>query len=59
MLCIGRCGLRQDVQPCLSYDTVIKENRIPVEMIRAALTQQKLTPDFKSSWRFYDAPVQH
>jgi hypothetical protein len=41
------------------HDTVIKENRIPVEMIRAALTQQKLTPDFKSSWRFYDAPVQH
>jgi len=41
------------------HDTVIKENRIPVEMVRAALTQQKLTPDFKSSWRFYDAPVQH
>jgi len=41
------------------HDTVIKENRIPIEMVRAALIQQKLTPDFKSSWRFYDAPVQH
>jgi hypothetical protein len=32
----------------------LKENRIPVEMIRADLTHQKLARDFKSSWRFYD-----
>src|SRR5262249_13313574 len=29
------------------------------EMIRASLTRQTLSPDFKSSWRFYDfAPAQ-
>ena len=35
-------------------DAVLRENSIPVEMIRADLTNQKLTSDFKSSWRFYD-----
>jgi uncharacterized protein (DUF885 family) len=33
-------------------DWIYKENRIPVEMVRALLTNQKLTRDFKSSWRF-------
>jgi uncharacterized protein (DUF885 family) len=40
------------------HDAILKENRIPVEMIRADLIQQKLTPDFRSSWRFYE-PVAH
>jgi uncharacterized protein (DUF885 family) len=35
------------------HDAILKENRIPIEMVRASLTQQKLTRDFKSSWRFY------
>jgi uncharacterized protein (DUF885 family) len=35
------------------HDAVLRENRIPVEMIRASLTKQKLTRDFVSSWRFY------
>ncbi|MFN0124668.1 MAG: DUF885 family protein [Blastocatellia bacterium] len=35
------------------HDAVLKENRIPVEMVRAILTRQKLTRDFKSSWKFY------
>jgi uncharacterized protein (DUF885 family) len=35
------------------HDTILKENRIPIEMVRAILTKQKLTRDFKSSWRFY------
>lgn len=35
-------------------DAVLRENTIPIEMIRADLTGQKLTRDFKSSWRFYD-----
>jgi len=26
---------------------------MPVEMVRAILTNQKLTRDFKSSWKFY------
>ena len=35
------------------HDAILKENRIPIEMVRASLTQQKLTRDFKSNWRFY------
>jgi uncharacterized protein (DUF885 family) len=36
------------------HDAILKENRIPVEMVRANLTQQPLTREFKTSWRFYD-----
>ena len=35
------------------HDAVLKENRIPIEMVRASLTGQKLTRDFVSSWKFY------
>jgi Bacterial protein of unknown function (DUF885) len=35
------------------HDTILRENRIPIEMARAILTKQKLTRDFKSSWKFY------
>jgi uncharacterized protein (DUF885 family) len=35
------------------HDAILKENRIPVEMVRAILAKQKLTRDFKSSWKFY------
>lgn len=34
-------------------DALLKENRIPIEMIRAILTNQKLTRDYKTTWRFY------
>jgi hypothetical protein len=34
------------------HDWILKENRIPVEMVRAILMNQKLTRDFKTSWRF-------
>src|SRR5437588_167140 len=34
-------------------DWIYKENRIPVEMVRAILTNQKLSRDFKSNWKFY------
>jgi uncharacterized protein (DUF885 family) len=37
------------------HDAILEQNRIPVEMIRASLTGQKLDRDFRSSWRFYDA----
>ena len=33
-------------------DAVLRENRIPVEMIRASLTKQKLTKDYTASWKF-------
>jgi uncharacterized protein (DUF885 family) len=35
-------------------DALLHENRIPIEMIRAAITNQKLTRDYKTSWRFYN-----
>ena len=35
------------------HDAVLKTNRIPIEMVRASLTNQKLTRDFGSSWKFY------
>jgi uncharacterized protein (DUF885 family) len=38
------------------HDAILKENRIPIELIRADLTNQKLTRDFKTTWRFYGDP---
>jgi uncharacterized protein (DUF885 family) len=35
-------------------DALLRENRIPIEMIRASITKQKLTRDFVTNWRFYD-----
>lgn len=36
------------------HDAILKENCIPIEMVRALLTNQKLTKDFKSNWKFYN-----
>jgi uncharacterized protein (DUF885 family) len=36
------------------HDAVLKENSIPIEMVRADLTGQALAKDFRSRWRFYD-----
>jgi hypothetical protein len=35
-------------------DAILHENMMPVEILRAILTNQQLTPDFKCSWRFLD-----
>ena len=35
------------------HDAILKEGPIPVEMVRAALTKQKLTRDYKAGWRYY------
>ncbi|TDJ54575.1 MAG: DUF885 domain-containing protein [Planctomycetota bacterium] len=35
------------------HDAVLRNNSIPIEMVRAAITDQPLTRDFESSWRFY------
>lgn len=35
------------------HDAIMQMNSLPVEMIRAILTNQKLEKDFKTSWRFY------
>lgn len=36
------------------HDAVLRLNAMPVEMVRAILTDQKLTKDFKTNWRFYE-----
>ncbi len=36
------------------HDRMIKENYLPIEMLRAILTDQQLDRNFKSSWKFYD-----
>ncbi len=35
------------------HDAILHEGQIPVEMVRAILTNQKLTKDFATNWRFY------
>ncbi|GAA4442927.1 DUF885 family protein [Pontibacter saemangeumensis] len=35
------------------HDAVLQENSLPVEMVRAVLTDQKLPKDYKTSWKFY------
>jgi len=35
------------------HDAVLKEGSIPVEMVRAILTKQKLSKDHTTSWRYY------
>lgn len=37
------------------HDAILQENSIPVEMIRASLTHQKLSRDFRPGWRFHEA----
>jgi uncharacterized protein (DUF885 family) len=37
------------------HDAVLKENRIPIEMVRASLSGQRLSKDFVSGWKFYGA----
>ena len=35
------------------HDAVMHLNAMPVEMIRAILTNQTLSKDFETTWRFY------
>jgi hypothetical protein len=34
------------------HDRILKENNMPVEMVRALLTNQVLTEDFSTKWKF-------
>jgi uncharacterized protein (DUF885 family) len=36
------------------HDRILQENEMPIELLRALITDQELSPDFKASWRFYD-----
>jgi uncharacterized protein (DUF885 family) len=35
------------------HDAILRENSIPIELIRASLKKEKLDRDFRSQWRFY------
>ncbi len=37
------------------HDAVLRENSIPIELLRAKLTGQKLALDHKPTWKFYGA----
>lgn len=37
------------------HDAVMQLNAMPVEMVRAILTAQPLTEDYKTKWRFYES----
>jgi len=36
------------------HDAIMHENNMPIEMVRATLTDQPLTPDYQTKWKFYD-----
>ncbi|HEY8928395.1 MAG TPA: DUF885 family protein [Mucilaginibacter sp.] len=36
------------------HDAIMKENTMPIEMVRATLINQPLTRDFTTQWKFYD-----
>ncbi len=40
-------------------DTVLHENSMPIEMLRADMERQKLTKDFKTSWMYYGEHPTH
>lgn len=38
------------------HDAILRENSIPIEMVRAILTNQNMSKDFVTTWRFADEP---
>ena len=36
------------------HDAALREGSIPMELLRAKMTNQKLEPEFTSSWKFYE-----
>ncbi len=36
------------------HEAVMRENNMPIEMVRATLTNQSLTPEYQTQWKFYD-----
>lgn len=35
------------------HDAILRENAIPIDMIRASLSKTPLTPDYRPTWKFY------
>lgn len=44
----GRLGEKQ------FHDEVLRTGGMPIELVRALVLDKKLTPDYESSWRFFD-----
>jgi uncharacterized protein (DUF885 family) len=40
------------------HDRVLRENMMPIELLRALMEEKDVGPDFKSSWRFYEGHEQ-
>lgn len=38
------------------HDTIMQQNSLPVDMLRAVMTNQQLTRDYQSNWKFYTPP---
>jgi uncharacterized protein (DUF885 family) len=38
------------------HDRIITMNAMPVEMIKAIMTNQKINKNYKAKWKFYDPP---
>jgi hypothetical protein len=36
------------------HDSILRENSLPIEMLRAILTNQNIGRDYKPSWKFYN-----
>ena len=36
------------------HDRILQANEMPIELLRAYLTGEKLTPDYATNWRFAD-----
>jgi uncharacterized protein (DUF885 family) len=36
------------------HDAILRENAMPLELLRVLLTNQVVTRDFKTDWRFYE-----
>jgi len=41
------------------HDAILHENEMPIEMLRANLERQKLTNDFRTTWKFYGDHPSH
>jgi len=35
------------------HDAILRENKMPIELLRALLMNQPVTRDFQTNWRFY------
>lgn len=41
------------------HDTILQENTMPIELLRADMENLKLTKDYKTNWKFYGEHPEH